>query len=346
MATDTDSVTGIVPHEPPQAAVSSKGFDWVATLLASWLVGGIFLDGWAHAHIPSLETIFTPWHAVLYSGYVANGLFLAWMLLRRHKPGGDWRVALPAGYLVSFVGAVIFLVGGVADLTGHVLFGIEKSIEGLLSPTHLMLALGATLIVTGPLRAAVARRVETPSLLQFLPAALALTYVLALLMFFTQYAQPIVHSYADKATADSLRGLGVYAVLVQTASFMGVTLYAARHWRLPFGAFAVMIGVSDALINTQAEPVIALQVLLVGVVTGLLVDTAYLALRRLPPSVSLATFAFIAPAIIYAIYFLVLASLHGIAWSGYLVVGSIVQAGLVGLLMSLLVVTPLRQTPA
>lgn len=346
MATDVGSVTETAPHAPPREAIATTGFDWVATLLASWLVGGIFLDGWAHAHIPSLESIVTPWHAVLYSGYAVNAAFLVVALALRHERGQNWRAALPAGYLISLLGAAIFLVGGVFDLTGHVLFGIEKDIEGLLSPTHLILALGAALIVTGPLRAAVARRAVAPSLFNLLPAVLSLTYVLALLMFFTQYAQPIVHSYADKVTTDSLRGLGIYAVLVQTASFMGVTLYAVRYWRLPFGAFAVIIGLSDALINTQAQPVIAFQVLLVGVVTGLLVDTAYLALRRLPPHTSLAVFAFIAPAIIYAVYFLVLASLHGIAWSGYLVGGSVAQAGLVGLLMSLLVLSPVRQMPA
>ncbi len=345
MATDVGPVTGIVPHASPQAAVSIVSFDWVATLLASWLVGGIFLDGWAHNHIPSLETIFTPWHAVLYAGYAANACFLTVMLLRRHKRGQDWRAALPAGYLISLVGAVIFLVGGVADLTGHVLFGIEKSIEGLLSPTHLTLALGATLIITGPLRAAVARRAVALPLVNLLPAVLALTYVLALLMFFTQYAQPLVRSYADKATAEGLRGLGIYAVLLQTASFMGVTLYAMRHWRLPFGSFALIIGLSDALINTQAQPVIFFQVLLVGVGTGLLVDAAYMVLRPFPPREALAAFAFVAPAIIYSVYFLVLASLHGIAWSGYLVGGSIVQAGLVGLLMSLLVGAPRSQAP-
>ena len=346
MATAVGAVTERVPHAPPQEAVTTTGFDWVATVLASWLIGGIFLDGWAHAHIPALESIVTPWHAVLYSGYGANAAFLAVALARRHGRGQHWRAALPTGYFLSLMGTAIFLVGGVSDLTGHALFGIEQDIEGLLSPTHLILALGATLIVTGPLRAAVARQAVAPTLLDLLPAVLALTYVLALLMFFTQYAQPIVHSYADKVTADSLRGLGIYAVLVQTAAFMGVTLYAVRHWRLPFGTFAVITGVSDALISTQAQPVLVLPVLLVGVVTGLLVDTAYLALRWLPPRTSLAAFAFSAPAIIYAMYFLALARLHGLAWSGYLVSGAIVQAGLVGVLMSLLVVSPLRQTPA
>jgi hypothetical protein len=34
-------------------------------------VGGAFLDNWPHAHIATLDTFFTPWHGVLYSGYAA-----------------------------------------------------------------------------------------------------------------------------------------------------------------------------------------------------------------------------------------------------------------------------------
>ena len=36
--------------------------------LGTWLVLGVFVDGWAHFNRPGLETFFTPWYAVLYSG--------------------------------------------------------------------------------------------------------------------------------------------------------------------------------------------------------------------------------------------------------------------------------------
>ncbi len=38
--------------------------DLITLLLSSWLIGGVFLDGWAHNTRPQLETFFTPWHAV------------------------------------------------------------------------------------------------------------------------------------------------------------------------------------------------------------------------------------------------------------------------------------------
>jgi hypothetical protein len=38
----------------------------------------MFLDAWAHNNLAQLETFFTPWHAVLYSGFVA---LAGWMWL-------------------------------------------------------------------------------------------------------------------------------------------------------------------------------------------------------------------------------------------------------------------------
>ena len=45
--------------------------------LRSGRLGGATLDGWAHTHVPErLETFFTPWHAVLYSGFLASAAAL------------------------------------------------------------------------------------------------------------------------------------------------------------------------------------------------------------------------------------------------------------------------------
>ncbi len=34
-----------------------------------WLIIGVFVDGWAHMNLAQLETFFTPWHALFYSGF-------------------------------------------------------------------------------------------------------------------------------------------------------------------------------------------------------------------------------------------------------------------------------------
>src|ERR1700757_2533113 len=73
MATNRQSQT---TTPSPAASPGSIRFDWIMVLVTSWGIGGLFLDGWAHSHVPQLETFFTPWHAVLYSGYLAVAVAL------------------------------------------------------------------------------------------------------------------------------------------------------------------------------------------------------------------------------------------------------------------------------
>ena len=326
---------------------SGAWFDRLAILLATWLVGGVYLDGWAHNHIARLETFFTPWHAVLYSGYASLALFLVITAVRNHQPGQPWRLTVPAGYGLSLTGAGIFAVAGVLDLTWHTLFGIERSIEALFSPTHLMLGLGAMLMVTGPLRAATFKtpRDVSRQWVAMAPAILSLTYLMAFLVFFTQYAHPIVKSLADLPHADDFtRGAGVADILIQSAILMGVALVAVKRWQLPFGTFAVLLGVTDGLAAVLAASSPVLSVVILGALTGLLVDLLNLGLRpRMKVPASLRVFAFAAPVATYTVYFAALASLNGVHWSLPIWTGSIVEAGVVGLLLSYVLISPLQE---
>ena len=65
------------------------------------------------------------------------------------------------------------MIGAVGDMVWHIVFGFEVSVEALLSPTHLLLALGGTLIVTGPVRAAW-QRTRSGGWSSLLPALIAL----------------------------------------------------------------------------------------------------------------------------------------------------------------------------
>jgi len=79
-----------------------------------------------------------------------------------------------------------------------------------------------------------------------------------------------------------------------------------------------------------------------AVVAGLIAD---LLVWRLKPSlaipVAFRVFAFVVPLVYYALYFLVLLVTKGVGWSMNLWMGSIVMAGIVGLLVSYLLVPPL-----
>src|SRR5712691_8966606 len=201
MATTEDSMS----LETTQTAAKSHPyggikFDWTATILCTLLIGGVYLDGWAHAHGKVDSTFFTPWHAVLYSGFAIVGAFLILNLVRNRIKGYPWLDALPPGYNVSLLGVIIFAVGGVLDMIWHILFGIEQSVDALLSPTHLMLALGIVLMVTGPLRAAWLRfpRDKVDGSVKLLPAVLSIALVLSLFAFLTEYAHPQVSTWAAR----------------------------------------------------------------------------------------------------------------------------------------------------
>ncbi len=367
MASKIDTVGVSLPTVKEKTrAVSSLRFDWIMVVVSVWWLGGLFIDGWAHSNIPQLETFFTPWHAVLYSGYLAVAITLIVkilqnlrqsavstggtapslvMLVRNNLPGNRWTQAIPTGYELSLLGVAIFGVSGIGDLTWHIIFGIERSTEALLSPTHLGLALGIGL--SGPLRAAWRRSGGTPSWGQLGPAILSLTFTFSLLTFFTVYASPLITPWPIIDTSNS-PNRGITDILLITALTMGCVLLALRRWRLPFGTFAFMFGLNGALMVAFSP-----NSLLVSVPTallgGLAADIVY---RILQPSLdqptSVRLFAFLVPVMFYALYFVDLAIVGpiifqgGIIWSVPFWAGAPVIAGITGFLLSYVMIPPAR----
>lgn len=170
-------------------------------VLAMLNVGGVVLDIWAHNHGRVDQSFFTPWHAVLYGSMAVTGFFLGSIALLNLRLCYDWRRSLPPGYLLSFCGVLLFAIGGVLDLIWHTIFGIEVSTEALLSPTHLILLTAGLLIVSGPLRAA--WLVLSPAAARgwgtLGPMLLGAASVVTLLGMFTQFASPMLDTFAAKA---------------------------------------------------------------------------------------------------------------------------------------------------
>lgn len=325
-------------------ATGRLGFDMTVALLSCWLVGGACLDGWAHRHIASLESFFTLWHAVLYSGFAATALYLLYNWYKGYAPGASWRGVLPAGYDLSLVGVAVFAVAGVGDMIWHLLFGIEANVDALLSPTHLALASGAVLIVGGPLRAAWRRGAPLESWRERLPVLLSLTLVFTLITFITQYAHPFVNT--NLASDDSLtlgdssayQALGVAGIVVQGAIVTGLVLTTIRGVTLPFGGLTFVFTLNAVLMTFMSDQ---FRLIPAVAVAGLLADLLLLYLR---PSaqrpLALRAFAFALPALLYLVYFLDLALTGGIWWSIHSWLGSAVEAGFVGLGLSYLVIPP------
>jgi dipeptidyl aminopeptidase/acylaminoacyl peptidase len=182
---------------------------WGLLVTSAWLVAGIYLDGWAHNHGKVDESFFTPWHAVLYSGYLVSAAVVLGALTSRI----DRRVGLPSGYWMSLVGVAVFALGGLGDMLWHIAFGIEADVAALLSPTHLVLALGASLIIAGPLRAACLRADDQARrLVEWMPAIVSLTLLYAVLTFMTQFAHPQVWPQAGSDHAHVSVTSDVYAM--------------------------------------------------------------------------------------------------------------------------------------
>src|SRR5579884_1464970 len=172
--------------------IGGIGFDRLMAGLALLFISGLYLDGWAHNHGLVDSTFFTPWHAILYSAYALNAIVLTSVLFINHARGRAWFAALPGGYELSLVGVPLFLLAGAGDMVWHILFGFEVGIDPLLSPTHLLLALGGILIISGPLRSCWQRTTREQGWSMLWPAILSLTAILAIFTFFTSFAHPVV----------------------------------------------------------------------------------------------------------------------------------------------------------
>lgn len=340
--------------------VASPRFEWIMVGLSFWLVGGVYLDGWAHAHLPeTLETFLTPWHAVMYSGFFAVALCLGMTMIWNHRKGFPWREAMPPGYRLPARAVGVFLVGGVFDVMWHNLLGIEADVEALLSPPHLIMAGGMAAMVSGPLRSAWRRaQVGTQSrgLIAQLPMLLSLTWLLSSLTFMTQYAHPFSRTWAAEAyrpdpafppislpgkalsLVDFFQIMGILGVLLQTGLLMGLVLLAARRFALPMGSLTLVFGLNAALMAFMRSSSLSTGPwpLIVGAgVAGLVAD---LLLRWLEPFAGrprrLRAFAFVVPVILYVLYFSALWFYGGIWWSVPMWAGSIFMAGIAGMLFS------------
>lgn len=349
-------------------ALSSGRLDALVAGLGSALVIGVHLDGWAHIHKGLVDTFFTPWHGLLYSAYAALAAVIVSTVLRNRTAGfAGWR-AVPRGYEPAVIGVAVFALGGLGDMIWHLLFGIEVDLEALLSPTHLMLALGGGLMVCATMRAAWGRSEDRPSLRAFLPVILSAAMALSVMTFMTQYMHPFGTTWASAArrpdvmlgplaTGEITTGfslIGYFAffeqlatlsgIVVQTAILMGFMLTVLRRWTPPVGTFTAIMTLNAALITLMRDLFLdtgPLPLIAVAALGGL---TADLLAARLRPSAerpsALRVFAALVPATLYTLYVLVLAIDGGVWWRVHLWMGAITLAAVTGWLVSYLVVPP------
>jgi hypothetical protein len=317
--------------------LSTDRRDLIVALATVWLAGGLFMDGWAHSHVPSLETFFTPWHGVLYSGYAALAISLVPARLWRGRPEGPMPTWLPAGYGLGLLGAILFAAGGVFDMAWHITFGIEVDLEALLSPPHLLLLTAGTLMIATPIRAAAAKRGpggpeagSRRSPAADVPVLISTTTATAVAAFFLDYLSPFTDAPAANSGYGNGQAFGLaqyltYSVLVITALLFVWT----RLGRVPLGLVTLVVaaasvpnGVFDDFENLSAQ----LWPLVGAVIADLLLQAVA---ARSPRMVPLAAGVAV-PLLIWPTHLIGIQLSLGVAWSLELWSGVVVLTMLAG----------------
>ena len=345
MASVRTTTTGRVTDSPGRPR-AGWGDDLAAALLGTWVVGGLFLDGWAHVNQPGLETFFSPWHGVFYLGFVVSTVVLARVVARFQRGRFD-PALVPAGYGLGLVGVAMFVAGGVGDGVWHTMFGVETGVAALLSPSHLLLLSGGLLMVTSPVRSAW----SSPDLparapaLALLPALWATALTTAVVLFFFQYLSAYVTRAPSTPEVEGPDGLlttivGVASVLVTNLIVVAPVLLLARRWRLPFGTVALVAGAGAVGLTSLRE--FALGALVPAMVAGGLAADVLVARLRPGPDRpgAFRAVAVLVPLLLWGAWMAVYAMAYGVAWPPELWAGVLGMACLGGLGLSVLVLPP------
>ena len=149
---------------------------------------GLLVDAFKHSTDPQVKSFWTPWHGLFYSGFLATAVWPVLLTLRRKPvPLGFWSRRHPGTY-PPWSGSSYLPQAGFGDAIWHTVFGVETSLDALLSPTHLLLFVGLLMIVSAPLWAAWADPTTGPGHRELAPAVASLGLTTTLVAFFFEYA--------------------------------------------------------------------------------------------------------------------------------------------------------------
>jgi hypothetical protein len=298
------------------------------------LVLGLYLDG--------SGTVLSLWRGVLFAGLVATA---GWILTRDQRRGAWSPRVVPAGYRVALVGLALAVVAVAGDAVWHGLFGPERGLARLVSPFHLVLFAGASLLLSSTLRAAWSgpSPARVPGLRGFWPVVLPATLLLAVTAWFFQDVAPVAAGLPAAwaaAAAGTAQLDGLLGLLAHNLLFVAPVLLLLLRWQTPLGTFTVMAGSVALLLATQTGLGL---VGLVGaaVLGGAAADVAVTLLRPSPQRRWAArAVAVIAPAVWWTSHFALLGVGYGAGRELELWLGSVLWACLSGLTLALLMWPP------
>jgi hypothetical protein len=345
--------------DAPTAAPARRRTTWredvITVALGFWMLAGIVADTWAHVNrLP--DTFFTPWHGLMYSGFIALFSWVLWVSTRGAE-GAPLTRRIPVGYGFSVAAGFVILVAAVGDGVWHTIFGIEANFEAMLSPTHVVLALSMIVLLATAFRAAFAsaRPGPAPTAREFLPALLSLTAMLGLLYIYFGHTSPF---WSPSATMDAVSRASVGSadyprieqgfmdILVMNVLLMAPLLLVMRRWRLPLGSATVLLAATS--IPVMLAHNFEHGWLLLGPVAGGLFADWRIARPSPAGDDGLRTHLVVAtvtPLVMWLVYFFVLNLGQRITWSAEMWAGSVVFAVVGGYALHLLTRPSRRPLP-
>jgi len=216
----------------------------------------------------------------------------------------------------------------------------------------MILAVGAVLMMSGPLRAAW-RKPDSQTNVMPWRAVLSLFIVTGVFTFFTQFSNAFAHPdlfVGNRPAGDTyLWDVTLISyVLIPTGLFMSAIIMAVLRWKLPVGSLTLLLAGNSTLMFLMTLRYSHEQwpVLIAAVVGGILADVLLVTLKPSPNRVkALRWFSFMVPALLFLSLFLSLILTRGIVWSPHWWLGMVFFSGVTGLGLSWLAVPlfPLRQ---
>lgn len=343
------------------AAPRSLYLDYAVGICSVWIAAGFFLDAWAHGHVP-IESFFTPYHALFYTGMLAMTIVFAAFIARNRARGFGWRESLPPGYRLAVLGIPIFFAAGVGDMLWHLFLGVEEGVDALLSPTHQLLGFGLFVLSAGPIRSVLFDRANSTTFARQAPLVLALASWLILVHFGTAYAfdpgagrtnaPPSIATFSPDYMTSIAIGYykiasGVLTMILQALVVTAFALWTASRISLRPGSFTMLflIGtIPAAAAFTNATPLLAVTGL-AALATGVVADLLVARFDPQPENVrAYRIFAVAVPVTYAAVYLLAVLAADRLWWDWNVALGAWMWTGIVGFALSL--VGTARRTPA
>ncbi len=202
----------------------------------------------------------------------------------------------------------------------------------------------AGIIILGPYRALSSRKGDLSKVDQLI-LMFTITLFLSFLAVLTQVTTVYTRLWPLRVSVANSDGqlLAVVSFLFQGLLLTGVTLVTLRRWHLPVGLFTCSLTiVATGMSFMRGQYLVDI---LVGLISGLLLDISYRFLQPSPQrAFHLRLFSAITSCITPSVYLLLLQFIAGpLIWSIHFALGSVVVSAIFGWLLSYVALPPVQQ---